>query len=299
METDYRLWRQYDDEWNQEEAWPEPQYPYATSRYMRKSGCFITSVAIMLRRYNIEQEKDPQRFNPLLLVKKMEEAGAYDLFADMYPEAISRLYPIEYLGTVPFSYQKLTEWMAKEEPCLVMVPGVSGPYHYVVPDEMDDRGVKICDPGFANEYLSEFDTAHYIVLFRKRSFLSNYTVKYFIGSIDGMEERCRELQIPVKDEYAERDILTKAFDTWGMEMTNHIPGNYVVVFRNTVQKKLFLCKSGEEETELYYYLCSNGKLLYGSEAYITSNEAYCAETDHSAIKRLTAGQCLEYTENPE
>lgn len=35
MEANYRIRRQYDEEWNKEEVWPEAEFPEAKSRYMK------------------------------------------------------------------------------------------------------------------------------------------------------------------------------------------------------------------------------------------------------------------------
>lgn len=296
METNYRLWRQYDDEWNQTEAWPEAEYPYAKSRYMRESGCFITALSIMLRRYNIETEENPEVFNPRILCENMKKIGAYDRFADISPEDISRLYPIEYLNTIPYSFQKLEEFIAREQPCLVMVPGKSGPYHYVVPNAIEGGRVKICDPAFDEDYLDAFQTIYYIVLFRKRGFISDYTVKFFVGSLDRFREQCREFLLPSENENAERDLLVKTLEKWGTGLSTQLSGEYVAVLRNIVTQKLFLFRSRTGKQELRYYRCQNGRLLYGSEAYITAREEYRAEAQHSEISSLLPGECVVYDE---
>ena len=296
METNYRLWKQYNDEWNQTESWPEAEYPYAKSRYMRKSGCFITALSIMLRRYNIVTEVKPEVFNPRILCENMKKIGAYDRFADIHPEDISRLYPIEYLNTIPYSFQKLAECIAREQPCLVMVPGNLGPYHYVVPDSMEGGRVKICDPGSDEDYLDAFQTIYYIALFRKRGFISDYTVKYFVGSLDRLREQCRDFLLPSKNENAERDLLVKVLEKWGTGLSTQLSGDYVAVLRNIVQQKLYLFRSKGGKQELQYYRCQNGRLLYGSESYITAREEYRAEAQHSELSSLCPGECVVYDE---
>ena len=56
--NDYTQWRQGDSEWNQEEAWPASQYPNASMRWMRQAGCLVTSVAMLLRHYNVVVTSD-------------------------------------------------------------------------------------------------------------------------------------------------------------------------------------------------------------------------------------------------
>lgn len=294
MEANYRLWRQYDDEWNQKEAWPEAEFPHAKSRYMKKTGCFITSMAILLRLYNIEKETDPNLFNPLILCKNMQKIGAYDCFADIRPESFSRLYPIEYLGSIPYSYTKLVELLKQEQPCLVMVPGLSEPFHYIVPDAVLNNDVKICDPGFDKEYLSDFSKIFYIVMFRNRGFISENTVKFFSGSITGIAELCREFGVSSEYEYSEKDVLVKAFDKWGKDIAKHLHGDYVAVLRNAREDKLYLFRSMEGKQELLYCICEGNGLVYGSESYITSSEAYCSVSKPPMLCQLTSGQCVEY-----
>lgn len=62
--NDYTQWRQSDSEWNQEEAWPASQYPNASMRWMRQAGCLVTSVAMLLRHYNVVVTSDVNAFNP-------------------------------------------------------------------------------------------------------------------------------------------------------------------------------------------------------------------------------------------
>lgn len=293
MEADYRLWRQYDENWNQIEAWPEKDFPYAKLRYMRSGGCFITSMAIMLRMYGIEQEADPQLFNPLILCLKMQKIGAYSQYAYVIPEHFSRLYPIDYLGSVPFSSDKLDEYMEKKLPCLIMVPGELEPYHYVVPDTKEGNRIKICDPGWAKEYLDEFPKQYYIVLFRKRGFASDYTVKYLNGSIDVDESTTPG---DATDINIKRDILVGAMDRWKEETPIFLGGRYAASLRNAAERRLYLLKSQEESPEFLFYQCKDGKLLYGSREYILSQNEYREESEPDRICRISPGECIVYDE---
>jgi hypothetical protein len=62
--NDYTQWRQSDPAWNQSEAWPASEYPNATTRYMSGGGCLVTSIAMLLRQYNIVTTSDVNSFNP-------------------------------------------------------------------------------------------------------------------------------------------------------------------------------------------------------------------------------------------
>lgn len=168
INDDYRSWRQYDYRYNQEQAWPESEFPDTTYRYLRDVGCFITSLAIMMRHFGIEKEDKFERFNPWIFFKRTKEAGFFNTAAEFDPYRISEMYPIEYVGDIPYSREKLIECIEKGYACMVSVPGIHGIYHYMVPEKITDCDVKIIDCGWDCEYLSEFSEVCDIVLFRKK-----------------------------------------------------------------------------------------------------------------------------------
>ena len=88
--NDYTQWKQYDSEWNQSEAWPASQYPNATYRWMKEAGCYVTTIAILLRHYNVVSDGDVNHFNPWICNTALGNVGALNSAADMVPDNISK-----------------------------------------------------------------------------------------------------------------------------------------------------------------------------------------------------------------
>ena len=165
-DDDYRTWRQYDYRYNKTEAWPEKDFPDTSFRYIKNIGCFVTSMAVMLRHFGIEKEAHFEKFNPWIFFERTKKAGFYNSYAEFDPYRISELYPIEYVGDIPYSREKLTECFEGGYACMISVPGIHGIYHYIVPEKITDNDVRIIDCGWDCEYLSEFSEVCDIVLFR-------------------------------------------------------------------------------------------------------------------------------------
>lgn len=165
-EQAYRSWVQGAAELNEREAWPADLFPEAEWQYFKQAGCLVTSLSIILRRFGIEPEPDEARFNPWILNERLIEAGAFTPSADLIMEDIHKLYPLEYVGELPYSRQTLMRLMEQGEPFLITVPGVRGARHFVVPDELTENDLRIIDPAWSKPFLSEFDVIHEICVFR-------------------------------------------------------------------------------------------------------------------------------------
>ena len=138
----YGNWRQDDPLLNRAEAWPASLFPAAEYRYFRDCGCLVCALAVMLRRYGIEEESDGDLFNPWVLNQRLVDCGAFTPEADLELSDIGRLYPLEYLGAVPYSREALVQVAEGGLPCLVTVPGDHADVHFtallqVLPDDAD------------------------------------------------------------------------------------------------------------------------------------------------------------------
>ena len=163
----YRNWKQFDPYLNEEEAWPAELFPDADFHYFREAGCLISATAIMLRRFGIEKETDAGKFNPWILNRRLIGCGALTPAADLDLRYIDRLYPLEYLGAVPYSREELVLAVRSGEPFLIVVPGVRGVNHFVVPDCLLPDDVLIIDPGFNKTRLSDHRCVYGLRLFRR------------------------------------------------------------------------------------------------------------------------------------
>ncbi|WP_044912753.1 hypothetical protein [Butyrivibrio sp. WCE2006] len=154
----YRDWIQSDPQYNKEEAWPSSIFPKAKYHFFKETGCLVTSLAIMLRHFGIEKEEDEEKFNPWILNKRFIEKELFTESADLELNYIDRVYPIEYKGRFPFSFEKLKELYESGQPFLLTVPGVKGERHFIVPDELIDDNLTVIDCAWQKKYLSDFNT---------------------------------------------------------------------------------------------------------------------------------------------
>lgn len=163
----YRTWNQDDPAFNKEEAWPAALFPDSSYHFFHECGCLITSLAIMLRHYDIEKETDPARFNPWILNQKLIRKGLLDSMGDLHLYRIQEVYPLEYVDAIPFTWEDMRELCHEGYPFLITVPGVLGERHFVVPDHLTDTDLAIIECAWGKKYLSEFDVIHELRTFRR------------------------------------------------------------------------------------------------------------------------------------
>lgn len=162
----YRNWN-LRDYIGREEAWPASMYPDAGNRYFHDCGCAVASLAIMLRKYDIENETDPDKFNPWILNRRLISCRAFGRSADLYFSQIRNLYPLEYMGKITYSREKLIEVYESGEPFLIMVMSDTPRHHFVVPDILTDDDLSVIDCSKTpKKYLSEFSEVLEIRRFR-------------------------------------------------------------------------------------------------------------------------------------
>ncbi len=140
MKQPYLNWKQTDPRWNQREAWPASRFSDAQYHYFRDCGCLVCALAVMLRHFDIEKEDDESRFNPWVLNQRLIDCGAINSAADLELSRVERLYPLQYLGAVPYSREALAQAAEKGLLCLVAVPGEKADRHFtalisVLPDD--------------------------------------------------------------------------------------------------------------------------------------------------------------------
>jgi hypothetical protein len=163
----YRTWNQDDLAYNKEEAWPAALFPDSSYHLFSECGCLITSLAIMLRHYGIEKETDPTLFNPWILNQKLIRKGLFDSMANLHLYRIQEVYPLEYMDSIPFTWEDLRELCREGHPFLITVPGLRAERHFIVPDHLTDTDMAIIDCAWGKKYLSEFDTIHELRTFRR------------------------------------------------------------------------------------------------------------------------------------
>lgn len=176
--NDYTTWKQFDSSWNQQEAWPSNKYPNATMRYMRQAGCVVTSVAMLLRQYNIVTDSNVNNFNPWVCNEALKAAGAFDSAANLYWGSIRNAYPgFVYAGKTTYSAASLYNLYRSGYACIVSVNN-GGTKHFVAVQSATSTSASIMDPG-SSYYtsLSNYGTKYDIYYFSVTASASSSTSK--------------------------------------------------------------------------------------------------------------------------
>ena len=168
--NDYTKWKQYDSEWNQSEAWPESQYPYATMRWMRQAGCYVTSIAMLLRHYNVVTDSNVNNFNPWICNTELGKVGALDAAADMVAGNISKAYPgFVYAGSTTYSASTLVSLYNNGYACVVRVTNGENTHFVAVKTANSTDNIIIMDPGSESTSLSRYGSINGIIYFSVKS----------------------------------------------------------------------------------------------------------------------------------
>ncbi|SDH19346.1 asparagine synthase (glutamine-hydrolyzing) [Marvinbryantia formatexigens] len=92
------------------------------------------------------------------------------------------------------------------------------------------------------------------------------TVKEYRGHIRNWEALCKELGVDMalSREARETEILIKAYETWGCRMADHMHGMFAFALWDEEAQKLFCLRDQFGTKPFYYYVTSDGRLLYGT-----------------------------------
>ena len=163
--ANYHNFRQEAPELNESEAWPKSVFPDADYTFFRECGCLICALAVMLRHTGIEQIKDEKQFNPRILNQRLITCGAFTSAADLRLQEIRKLYPLEYMGSIPYSPALLRKTIESGSPCLITVPGVRAENHFITPLALLTDDIVVFDPLPGKKKLSEYRQVHDIRMF--------------------------------------------------------------------------------------------------------------------------------------
>ena len=166
MQQTYFTWLQTDPRFNREEAWSEEQFPAASYRFFRDAGCLVCSLAVMLRHCGIETAECEGSFDPWILNRRLIECGAFSPAADLELSHINRLYPLEYLGSVPCSGTALNRYAENGFPCLITVPGEKADRHFTAMLALLPDDAVVFDPVRGEKRLREYERICEIRAFR-------------------------------------------------------------------------------------------------------------------------------------
>ncbi len=92
------------------------------------------------------------------------------------------------------------------------------------------------------------------------------TILYFSGYIRNWQSLCSELEIslPLDRNQREQAILYKAYERWGLDMTSHIFGSFVIAVRDEQKQKTYCIRDQVGQKHLFYAVCG-GELLYSGD----------------------------------
>ena len=155
---DYTQWKQDDAEWNSAAAWSG-----SYAGFLAKSGCWITSISMLLRQYGLVSE-DVDEFNPWICAGTMFSAGALTGGGLTVLGMVGEAFPgFDYAGTYSYSFDRLRELFGEGYACALLVRG--GGHMVAVKDVLDDGTVEILDPGWDYTTLAEWGGATEIIAF--------------------------------------------------------------------------------------------------------------------------------------
>ena len=108
-ESDYIDLLQTNPKYNEKEGWSQSLFPKAVNRCMKDNGSLVCSLDFLLKRYDLETNTDPEKFNPWILMERLISCGGYTSSGNMEIMSINKFYPLIFLGNVPYSHDILLE----------------------------------------------------------------------------------------------------------------------------------------------------------------------------------------------
>lgn len=153
FEEDYRTWKVTDRRYN-----PNGRSSPALE--------FSTALAMLLRKYSIVTEMNPLKFNPLLLARKLAEAGVIDDEKILELSETEKVYPVRFRKKIPYERRYIEELMDTDSICIIEIRNRDdGTMHYVACDGITHDDVLILDCSGTASRLSQKGEAEYILWF--------------------------------------------------------------------------------------------------------------------------------------
>ena len=152
--NDYTTWKQTSSTWGNARPWPRASTPL-----FGDAGCWITSMAILLRHYNVVTDSNVKTFNPLICNNALMKAGVVDLAGDATgPQNISKAYAgISYAGSKGYSVSNVKNLY--NSGYAIIVHETKG--HYVAVRSVSGNTITVMDPGSRATTLSNSDSIQY------------------------------------------------------------------------------------------------------------------------------------------
>ena len=141
-------------------------------------------------------------------------------------------------------------------------------------------------------------------------------IKEYRGHIRNWEALCDELNLSkeLSRENREIAILKAAYKTWGCDMADHLYGMFAFALWDNEEKKLVCIRDQFGTKPFYYYVTSDGRLLYGTmirsimeqegfvkelnkdalQLYMSLTYVAGEDTFFKGVKKLMPGGCLTW-----
>ena len=245
---DFTQWKQWDPRWNREEAWPEDQYPQAVLRTMEEGGSLATSLAMLLRQYEIVTEED---FTPWQCNELLKKADALDENGQLLWFCTENAFPgLHFENRVEYSLRKIAGLCSYGYPSILEIKEKDGQFRYVFVRSVDGYTVNIMDPGSEDTKLSESSQVEAIYYFS-------------IGSDSDSPDTPEYAMFPAPV----MEVTQLAYESYSHVISNAIDiiphGELIAPFRCTV--------TFTDPSWGYVVLQSTGKVLYadGTVDYMT------------------------------
>ncbi len=142
-------------------------------------------------------------------------------------------------------------------------------------------------------------------------------LKEYRGHIRNWKELCQKLGVDISfdRETREREIMLKAYQTWGTDMASHIYGMFALAVEDEENDRIFCLRDQFGTKPFYYYLTEDGRLLYGTyirdilkqpgfkkelnesmlQIYLTLTYAGGEDTFFKGLKKLMPGHYLIFS----
>ena len=91
-------------------------------------------------------------------------------------------------------------------------------------------------------------------------------VKYFSGYIRNFKKLCAELDIAadLSREKREEEIVIKAYEKWGVKLTDHIFGAFAIGVYDAESDKLYVIRDQVGQKQMFYAVIG-GELVYSGD----------------------------------
>ncbi len=113
------------------------------------------------------------------------------------------------------------------------------------------------------------------------------TVQEYRGHIRNWQALCEELGIDSSLSRVEREraILTRAYETWGVDMADHMHGMFAFALWDDEKEELFCLRDQFGTKPFYYYITEDGNILYGTFIrQIISQEGFVKELNEEMLQ---------------